>query len=188
VTNIRVAGIAGSLRKASLNRGLLRAAVALAPSGMTLETEEIADIPFYDGDVEAAGIPASVAALASRIRAADALLIVTPEYNYSIPGVLKNALDWLSRVPQSPLSGKPAAILSASPGMMGGARAQYQLRQILNGCGLLLIGRPEVFVMNARDKFDPQGELTDGKTREKVGELLVALRDWTLRLGQSPRS
>lgn len=183
MTDIHVAGIAGSLRKQSFNRGLLRAAVGLAPVGMTIETLDIAPVPLYNADVEAAGIPAPVAALGERVRAADALLIVTPEYNFSVPGVLKNTIDWLSRVPGSILSGKPAAMMSASPGMLGGARAQYHLRQIALFSNMLFLVRPEVLVMRAPEKFDAQGELADEKTREKVAELLAALRDWTLRLG-----
>jgi chromate reductase len=183
VTDIRVAGIAGSLRKQSLNRALLRAAVALAPPGMTIETLDIAAVPLYNADVEAEGIPAPVTALAERVRDADAVLIVTPEYNRSVPGVMKNTIDWLSRVPGSIFNGKPAAMMSASPGMFGGERAQNHLRQISLFFNLLLMTKPEVYVMRAHEKFDAHGELTDAKTREKVAELLVALRDWTALLG-----
>jgi chromate reductase len=182
MTSIRVAGIAGSLRKQSFNRALLRAAVTLAPPGMTIEILDIDDVPLYNADVQAVGFPASVTALGERVRAADALLFVTPEYNFSVSGVLKNTIDWLSRVPDSILSGKPAAMMSASPGMLGGARAQYHLRQIGLFSNILFLGRPEVLVMRAQEKFDARGELTDEKTREKVAELLVALRDWTVRL------
>jgi len=182
MADMQIAGIAGSLRRGSINRGLLRAAVSLAPAGMTIETLDIAAVPLYNGDVEAAGIPAPVTALAERVRAADALLIVTPEYNFSVPGVLKNTIDWLSRVPGSILSGKPAAMMSASPGLLGGARAQYHLRQIALFSNMLFLVRPEVIVMRATEKFDANGELTDEKTREKVAELLAALRVWTDRL------
>src|SRR5205814_8833807 len=123
-------GIAGSLRTGSYNRALLRAAQELAPAGLELLTFDLAPIPLYDGDVEAQGDPEPVGALKTAIRDADALLIVTPEYNYGVPGVLKNAIDWASRPPgQSPLNGKPAALMGATPGMTGTARAQLQIRQ-----------------------------------------------------------
>ncbi len=185
---IRVLGIAGSLRRGSFNRAALRAALELAPAGMAIETfDDLAAIPPYDEDVkQEQGFPPPVAALRARIKAADALLIVTPEYNYSVPGVLKNAIDWASRPPEQPFDGKPVAIMGASPGALGTARAQYHLRQsfvFLNG---LVLNRPEVMIANAAQRFDAQGRLTDGKTREFVAALLVALKAWTERLAASP--
>lgn len=181
---IRVLGISGSLRKKSFNTAALRAAQELAPPGMTIEIYEgLRDIPAYDDDVrEASGYPAPVQDLRDRIAAADAVLIATPEYNYSVPGVLKNAIDWASRPPAQPFDGKPVAIMGASPGVLGTARAQYHLRQtfvFLNG---MLLNRPEVMIGQAASRFDAEGRLTDDKTREFLHSLLVALQDWTLRL------
>lgn len=180
--SLRVLGIAGSLRRGSYNRALLRAAAGLLPADMVLETAEIGAIPLYDADIEAAGVPAAVTELKARVRAADALLIATPEYNSSVTGVLKNALDWLSRPPDQVLDGKPAAIMGASPGMFGTVRSQQHLRQIATALNLLVLAKPDVFVARAAEKFSAEGELTDERSREAVRKLLVALRDWTLRL------
>jgi chromate reductase len=180
---VQVLGFAGSLRKGSLNRALLRAAVELAPAGMTIQTFDLSEVPLYDGDVEAQGDPRPVAAFKEAIRAADALLVATPEYNYGVPGVLKNAIDWASRPPAgSVLNDKPAAIMGASPGGFGTARAQLQLRQAFNFTRTLPLPFPEVMVARAAEKFDASGRLTDDKTREFVKSLLVALQKWTLRL------
>jgi chromate reductase len=180
---IRVLGLSGSLRRGSYNTAALRAAQELAPPGITIEFfEGLRDIPPYDDDQRQAGYPPVVEGLRTRIRAADALLIATPEYNYSVPGVLKNAIDWASRPPDQPFDGKPIAIMGASPGLLGTARAQYHLRQsfvFLNG---MLLNRPEVMIGQAGTRFDADGRLTDAKTREFLQGLLVALRDWTLRL------
>ena len=175
---LEVVGIAGSLRKGSFNRALLAAAVELAPANMHLAVADIRPIPFFDGDVEAAGLPPAVADLKARIRAADALLIVTPEYNYSVPGVLKNTIDWLSRGKDSALVGKPAAIMGASPGGFGTVRSQHHLRQVAAGANMLLMLRPEVQVARAESKFDADGRLTDEATRRNVAALLEALAAW----------
>jgi chromate reductase, NAD(P)H dehydrogenase (quinone) len=182
-TSVKVLGFAGSLRKGSLNRMLLRAAVELAPAGMTIETFDLVDIPLYNGDVEAQGDPPPVAAFKSAIAAADAVLIATPEYNYGVPGVLKNAIDWASRPSsKSVLNDKPAAIMGASPGGFGTTRAQLQLRQAFCFTRTLPLQQPEVLLARAGDKFDADGRLTDEKTREFVRALLVALAAWTERL------
>ncbi len=165
---------------------LLRAAGELVPDGMALETFDLDAIPLYNGDVEAQGLPEPVQDLLARIANTDALLIVTPEYNYSIPGVLKNALDWASRAPSPPLVDKPCAILGASPGLMGTVRAQMHLRQVALGTNMLCMNRPEVFVASAAKKFDEAGKLIDDPTRAKVAELLAALGAWTRRLGLRP--
>jgi chromate reductase len=181
--SIEVLGIAGSLRNGSYNKAALRAAVKMAPHGMTIETFDIAPIPVYNEDVKQQGFPPPVEELREKIRVADALLIVTPEYNYSIPGVLKNAIDWASRPPEQPFDGKPVAIMGASPSMLGTARAQYHLRQcfvFLNG---LVMNRPEVMIAQAAHKFDDQGGLTDATTREFIQKLLASLADWTRRHG-----
>ncbi|QDF98415.1 NADPH-dependent FMN reductase [Azoarcus sp. DD4] len=179
---IKVLGISGSLRRASFNTAALREAVRLAPAGMQIDIADIADIPLYNEDVYAQGFPPAVERLRQQIRAADALLIVTPEYNYSMPGVLKNAIDWVSRPPDQPFAGKPAAVMGASPGRLGTARAQYHLRQSMVFLDLLLLNKPEVMIGNAGQLFDDTGALTDEATRGHIRRLLEALRDWTLRL------
>jgi chromate reductase len=182
-TTLRVLGIAGSLRTASFNRALLRAAQELTPDGLEIRTFDIAPIPLYNADVEAKGDPEPVAALKTAIREADALLVVTPEYNYGMPGVLKNAIDWASRPPaQTPLRGKPAAIMGATPGQGGTIRAQMQLRQAFVFTQTIALLQPEVLVTKAHEKFDKDGRLTDELTRGFVKKQLEALRDWTLRL------
>ena len=180
--SLRVLGIAGSLRRGSYNRALLKAAAGLLPADTVIETAEIGALPLYDADLEAAGVPAAVTVLKARVRAADAVLIATPEYNTSVPGVLKNALDWLSRPPDQVLNGKPAAIMGATPGLFGTVRSQQHLRQIAAALNLLVLAKPDVFIARAAEKFDAEGELTDERSREAVRKLLAALRDWTLRL------
>lgn len=176
---IKVLGFAGSLRKASTNRGLLRAAETVLPAGVSLEIFDLAPIPLYNGDVEAAGMPEPVHAFREAIRAADALLIACPEYNYSVSGVLKNAIDWASRGADQPLAGKPVAIMGASAGMMGTARAQYHLRQICVVVNLLPLNRPELFVPSAGSKFAADGTLTDESLLPRIGGLLEGLAAWT---------
>jgi len=180
--SIHVLGFSGSLRKGSYNTALLGAAAGLLPEGMTLETFDLSPIPPYNDDVRAAGYPDSARAFRDRIAAADALLIVTPEYNFSMPGVLKNALDWASRPPDPPLNGKPAAIMGASTGNFGTVRAQLHLRQVCVFTNILPVNKPEVLVARAREKFDDNGRLTDETTAGFVRDLLTALADWTLRL------
>lgn len=181
-SNITIVGFTGSLRRNSYNKAALRAAQQLLPAGVSLEIVDLAPIPFFNEDLEAEGIPAPVVEFKEKIAAADALLIATPEYNYSIPPVLKNALDWASRGANSPLSGKPVGIMSASIGMFGGARAQYHLRQVCVVLNLLVLNRPEVFIMNASTKFDQDGNLTDDYTRKAITKLAQALVDWTGQL------
>jgi len=184
---MKVLGISGSLRKGSFNSALLRAAIELAPDEMTIETASIADIPLYDEDLrQSGGYSPAVAAFRAAIAGADALLIATPEYNFSIPGVLKNAIDWASRPPDQPFAGKPVALMSASNGMLGGARAQYHLRQTLVFLDMHPVNRPEVFVGRVADKIDAQGALTDEPTRQVIRTLLEALARWTQRLGRVP--
>lgn len=176
---MRVLGIAGSLRKASFNRALLRAAPELAPKEMEITVFDLSPIPPYNEDVEKQGDPGPVAALKDAIRSADALLVVSPEYNYGIPGVLKNAIDWASRPPgKSPLNGKPAAIMGASQGTGGTMRMQLALRQAFVFTETYAMLKPEVYVARAQDKFDAEGRLTDEKTREFVAKLLAALIPW----------
>ena len=179
---ISVLGFAGSLRKASYNGALLRAALELAPADMKLETFDLHGIPLYDGDVEAQGLPDGVRRFRERIAAADALLIVTPEYNYSMAGVLKNAIDWASRPPDQPFRGKPVAIAGASVGGFGTARAQYHLRQTCVYLDMIPLNKPEVFVSTAHQKVDAEGRLADEPSRAAVRALLEALVAWTRRV------
>ena len=183
---VRILGISGSLRKASFNTALLRAATELVPDGATLElSQEIGTLPLYDDDVRERGWPTPVESFRAQLARADAVLISSPEYNYSIPGPLKNAIDWASRPPSQPFADKTLAIMGASPGMLGTARMQYHLRQVAVFLNMHLVNRPEVFVAKAPDKFDATGKLTDEGTRKAVADLLLALRDFTLRLRQS---
>lgn len=182
---VRVLGIAGSLRAKSLNRALLRAAGELAPPDMEFRTFDLATIPVYNADVEAVGLPESVAAFKRAIREADALLFVTPEYNYGVPGVLKNAIDWASRAAagEAPvMNGKAAGIMGASPGMGGTMRAQLQLRQAFVFTQTHCLTAPEVAVSKAHERFDADGRLTDEATRERVAAYLVRLAEWTRRV------
>jgi chromate reductase len=179
---IKILGMSGSLRKGSYNASALRAAQKLVPAGATMETFDIAPIPLYNEDVKAAGFPAPVQALRDKIAAADALLIVTPEYNYSIPGVLKNAIDWASRPPNQPFNEKPIAIMGASPGMLGSARAQYHLRQCFVFLNAHLVNKPEVMIAAANTKFNEAGELTDETAKKLIGDLLQSLVNWHKRL------
>jgi len=181
--NLHLLGFSGSLRRGSFNSALLRAAAELLPEGVALEVLDLSPIPLYNRDVETAGTPEAVQNFKARIAAADALLIATPEYNYSIPGVLKNAIDWASRPPKdTPLSGKPLAIMGASGGGSGTMRAQMHLRHVAVFTNMLPLNKPEVYVTRAAEKFDAQGRLIDEPTRQRVRELLAALRDWTRRL------
>jgi chromate reductase len=181
-TPIHILGISGSLRRASWNTGLLHAAGELLPEGMSLEIADLADIPLYNQDHDGPNAPDTVKQLKARIRAADALLIATPEYNGSIPGVLKNAIDWASRpMSDSALSGKPLAIMGAG-GMSGTIRAQLALRQLSAAINTLIINRPQVQIMRAWEKFDAEGKLTDEQARQEIRALLEALAAWTRRL------
>jgi chromate reductase len=184
---IVILGIAGSLRKESFNRSLLRAAQELAPEGARIETFEIDGIPSFNQDQETNPHP-RVAELKQRIRAADAILFVTPEYNYSIPGVLKNAIDCASRpYGDSAWTGKPVAVMGASIGTMGTSRAQYHLRQTFVFLNMYPVNQPEVMVSNAQKRFDQEGKLTDDTTKQLVQQLLSELVNWTKRLSNDAR-
>jgi len=179
-----VVALVGSLRKQSSNRNLLRAAQELKPESMCIVEAPIRDLPLFDEDLEAEGDPPAVQRLKAAILAADALLVVTPEYNQSIPGVLKNAIDWASRPygTAPALAGKPVAMLGASSGRIGTARAQLHLRQLFPYLDMRLLPKPEVYVPNADGKFDQAGTLVDDRTRDQVRRLLAALLDWTALL------
>ncbi|HLW75094.1 MAG TPA: NADPH-dependent FMN reductase [Gammaproteobacteria bacterium] len=179
---MKVMAMVGSLRQASYNKLALRAAQELKPADMEIENSDLGGLPLYNDDIRQEGYPPVVLDLCAHIQTADALLFVTPEYNYSLPGVLKNAIDWASRHPQQPLDGKPAAIMGASTGRLGTARAQYHLRQIGVFVNLHFINRPEVMIAGAAKAFDASGRLTDEGARKLIAELLANLRDWTLKL------
>ena len=177
---LKVLGISGSLRKGSYNSAALRAAQELAPAGMTIDIfDRIGELPLYDEDVRQQGFPPAAEALRDAIRSANALLFATPEYNYSISGVLKNAIDWASRPPEQPFAGKPIGVMGAAGGVLGTARAQYHLRQCFIFLDGRVLNRPEVFIGGAPQKFDADGRLTDEGTRKIMGEMLQALADWT---------
>jgi chromate reductase len=179
---VAILGFAGSLRKGSYNRALLREATQVVPKDATLEAFDLAGIPAFNQDDEASP-PGVVRDFKKRIRASDAILIATPEYNYSIPGVLKNSIDWASRpYGDNAFDGKPVAMMSASIGMLGGARAQYHLRQSFVFLNMYPVLHPEVFVAFAADKFDKEGRLLDAKAKELIAQLLQALVDWTRKL------
>jgi chromate reductase len=176
---LSVVGIAGSLRGASFNRGLIRAAAEVAPPGMRIATHDLIDIPMFNADVEALGDPEPVGRFKDAISNADAVLIATPEYNHCVPGVLKNAIDWASRpARRSVLTNRPIAVMGASTGGGGTARAQAHLRDGLAYTGGLVLPQPEVLVPFASSRFDELGNLLDDETREAVLDLLVALAEW----------
>ncbi|MYH39084.1 MAG: NAD(P)H-dependent oxidoreductase [Rhodospirillaceae bacterium] len=177
-------GIAGSLRAGSFNRSLIRAAAAAAPDGVTVAAfGRLGEIPPYNDDEKQKAIPDAVTALAAEIRAADGLLIATPEYNYGVSGVLKNAIDWISRVPDQPFKDKPIGVMGAAMGGLGTARAQYDLRRSFIFLEGLVMNRPEIFVGAAHTKFDETGALTDEATREILTDYMKALAAWIERVG-----
>jgi len=183
VADLEVLGIAGSLRRDSHNRALLRLAQEIAPPGMGIRAwEGLGGIPLYDGDLEERGLPEPVLALHDAVRAAGAVLVVTPEYSHSVPGVLKNALDWAARPPgKSPFRGKVVAITGASPGALGTARAQMDLRRILSAMGAVVVPAPEVLVSQAHQKRDAAGAFADEGTRKFLAKLLEELGRWAAR-------
>lgn len=184
MTTLDILGLCGSLRAGSYNRHALRLAGELMPETMRLDVVEWRELAFFDGDVFAQGMPAPVAQLRERVRRADALLFATPEYNFSVPGGLKNVIDWLSRGDDQPLAMKPLAILSAATGPLGGARVQYDLRRILQGLSAMPLLKPEVFISMAATKFDAQGQCTDDNTRKFVGAQMKAFERWIAAVGR----
>jgi chromate reductase len=183
---MQLLGLVGSLRRASHNRALLRAIAAELPEGVTLEEyPRLGELPLFNSDLP--DVPEPVEDLKAAIAAADGLVFVTPEYNYSIPGVLKNAIDWASRPPStSPLRGKPVGIASTSIGMSGGMRAQYHLRQILLYTNTLAMAQPEVIIPHSRDRFSAEGEITDESTRKLLALFGAELVAWVRKLATSP--
>jgi len=172
---IKIAAFTGSLRKDSYNKAVLRAAGELLPDNAVIDIIDLADIPFLNEDEEAKGLTPAVKDFREKLFDADALLISTPEYNFSIPPVLKNALDWASRGEDLPLYGKPAAIVSASPSRLGGARVQYHLRQVCVSLNIIALNKQEDLIAHADEKFDKEGKLTHERTRRSLSRLLEAL-------------
>lgn len=178
----RIVAFAGSLRRGSFNRALVEAARSLAPEGMTIVPIEIGDLPFYNADVEAAADPPTVTAFKTALREADGVIISTPEYNDGLPGVLTNAIDWGSRLPaNAPLTGKPVALMGASPSQVGTARAQLHLRQLLGHVRARTLPPPELLVAHAHQRFDPELRLTHEGTRQVLAALLERFARWIAR-------
>lgn len=178
----KILGICGSLRAKSYNHFALKAAAQFMPEGMTLTIADYSDIPLYNQDNQAPATLAAVERLRAQLAGADALLIASPEYNYSVTGVLKNAIDWLSRTTPQPFKEKPIALLSATQGPVGGARNQYELRKILGGLEAMVLNKPEVFIGMCQNRFDEQGELTDATTRKFIADQMLALQAWIKRV------
>ncbi|HTV89032.1 MAG TPA: NADPH-dependent FMN reductase [Stellaceae bacterium] len=181
---VSVLGICGSLRQQSYNMAALRAAIALRPAEMTVTVADISQIPPYNEDVRQQAFPPPVETLRRQIAAADALLFACPEYNYSMSGVLKNAIDWASRPPDQPFAGKPCAIIGAAAGMAGSARAQYDLRRSCVFLDMHPLNKPEVLIGQAQTKFDADGNLLDETAKGFIRELMANLARWARRLGQ----
>lgn len=173
-----IVGLCGSLRRGSVNRMALELAGASLPASMKLETVEWRDVPPFDADILTAGFPPAVQALRDRIRRCDGVVIATPEYNFSVPGMFKNTLDWLSRGEDQPFAHKPVAILSASPGPLGGSRVQYELRKILLFVNAMVLAKPEVFIGGSGAKFDAAGACVDETTRGFVAAQMLAFEGW----------
>jgi chromate reductase len=180
--SIKVLGLSGSFRKGSFNTSMLHAAKELAPPGMTIEIYDYTDLPLYNDDLRVQGYPPNVQKFRATIAASDAILFASPEYNYSVSGVLKNAIDWASRAPNMPFDGKTGAVMGASPGVIGTARSQRDLRWIMSGLNVYMLNLPHVYVGGAAQKFDANGKLTDQASRDFIKQLLDNLRDLTLRL------
>lgn len=183
---VRGIGMAGSLRKMSYNRALLRAAIELSPEELELERHELADLPFYHGDVEAEGDPEPVRALKTAIREADLIVIATPEYNQGLPAVTKNAVDWGSRPPKPQAwEGKPVAIMGATPGRLGTVSAQRLLRESLSANNARVMPQPRMLVGGAGSLFDDERKLVDEGTRERLRKFMAAAADWARLFGSA---
>jgi chromate reductase, NAD(P)H dehydrogenase (quinone) len=178
------AAISGSLREASLNTMALKAVQRLAPDNIEIEQLSISEVPFYNFDLHEKRIPDAVEILNDKILKADAVIIVTPEYNYSVSGVLKNAIDFVSRSPKKPFNMKPVGIMGATPGMFGTVRAQYHLRQIMTALNAQVMNKPEVLIAQANSKFDADGNLIDEKTKELIKNFIASLAAYSDILSQ----
>lgn len=181
-TSIKLLGVSGSLRKQSYNSGALRAIPTILPDDMTFEIADISDLPFYNNDVEQTGFPDAVKNFRTKVSAADALIFAVPEYNFSLPGVLKNALEWLSRPPNPPVNAKPCAVLGASISPLGTARGQFHFRHVAVSLNMIMVNVPHVDITSAKAKFDAQSQLTDQASVDSIKQLLGELKAITLRL------
>jgi chromate reductase, NAD(P)H dehydrogenase (quinone) len=179
---LRLVGLSGSLRAQSYNSAALRAVASLLPEGMSFDVASLVELPFYNSDVEQRGLPAAVQSFRKEIAAADALIFAVPEYNFSIPGVLKNALEWLSRPPDPPANGKPCALFGASVSPLGTARGQFHFRHICVSLNMIAVNTPHVDIAAAKDKFDSQGRLVDRASLDSIRQLLVQLQNLTMQL------
>jgi len=179
---LKIAGIAGSLRKGSYNRAALKAAIELAPADLAIEIVELHDLPMYDDDIRVGGYPPPVNAYREKIRAADGVLFATPEFNYSVSAPMKNAIDWASRIPDPPFVGKATAIISASVSPLGGVRAQYHLRHMCVSLNCFCMNTPQVYIGDAKNKFDAALKLTDAGVRGELEKFLAAFGDYIRRL------
>ncbi len=182
MSDFHILGISGSLRKASYNTAALRAAQELVPGSTVITLADISDIPLFNNDVLEKGLPKSVVRIVEKIAAADSVLIATPEYNYSIPGVLKNAIDWISKAPDEPFRHKPVGIMGASLSAIGTARAQYDLRKVFVFLDAHVLNRPEVMIAAAHTRFDADGHLIDEAARKLIKAQVAALKEWAMRL------
>jgi chromate reductase len=181
-STIKLLGISGSLRAYSYNSGALSVIASVLPDGMEFDAVSLADLPFYNADVEQRGFPAAVESFRRKVAGADALIFAVPEYNFSVPGVLKNALEWLSRPPNSPTNGKPCAVFGASVSPLGTARGQFHFRHICVSLNMIPVNAPHVDITNAKTKFDEQGRLIDQASVDLIRQLVGELRNLTIRL------
>ena len=179
---IKLLGISGSLRAQSFNSGALSVVGSVLPEGMEFNLASLTDLPFYNADVEQRGFPAEVASFRRKVAVADALIFAVPEYNFSVPGVLKNALEWLSRPPDSPTNGKPCAVFGASVSPLGTARGQFHFRHICVSLNMIPVNTPHVDITNAKMKFDAEGLLIDQASVDLIRQLVGELRNLTIRL------
>ena len=186
-SSMQLLGISGSLRGQSYNSGALRLVESLLPQDTTFELVSLVDVPFYNADVETRGFPAEVERFRSKVASADALIFAVPEYNFSVSGVLKNALEWLSRPPNPPANGKPCAVFGASVSPLGTARGQFHFRHICVSLNMIPVNTPHVDITNAKTKFDAEGRLTDQASLDLLRQLLDELRNLTIRLRSSSR-
>ena len=181
-SSLKLLGICGSLRRQSYNSGALRAVASILPEGMTFAVTDIAPLPFYSADVEQTGLPDSVKTFRAEVMAADALIFAVPEYNFSLSGVLKNALEWLSRPPQPPAEGKPCAVFGASVSPLGTARGQFHFRHVCVSLNMIVVNAPHVDITNAKTKFDAESGLTDQPSLDSLRQLLNELKKLTVQL------
>jgi chromate reductase len=179
--SIKLVGVSGSLRKQSYNSGALRMIPSILPEGVEFEIADISKLPFYNADVEQIGLPEAVQAFRGQVSTADALIFAVPEYNFSIPGILKNALEWLSRPPNPPANAKPAAVFGASVSPLGTARGQFHFRHVAVSLNMMMVNVPHVDIVNAKAKFDSQGQLSDQASLDSLRQLLIELKALTLQ-------